>query len=92
MPNRKLRDFGSPVGYQAPGHTTAERPQVGPAAPDVRSQKLREALSKTEAPPPKPKATPSQNSEKNSLALDQAARNLRKHKARMQQLDEDMSK
>lgn len=56
MPGRSGRDekqFGAPVGVQAPSHAT-DRPKVGPADPDTVRRNLKAALN-----PPR-SSTPSQ--------------------------------
>lgn len=90
MPNKKLREYGSPIGVQEPGATNIGRPTVGPADPETRRKALQKALGESEAPPPKPVAAkPAEPEETRSLGLDQAARNLRKHKLRTYELDHD---
>ena len=88
MSNRKLRAEKYLPPNSEPGKTTVERRKVGPADPATRRKRLKEALEATERPPPKPKATPSAENPTRDLTLTQAARNLRAHKKRLQDLGE----
>jgi hypothetical protein len=49
MPNRKLREYGAPIGV--PKMIEAGRPKVGPADPATRRKALKEALAATEPTP-----------------------------------------
>jgi hypothetical protein len=48
MANRKIREYGSPMGAAEPGAANAGRPMVGPADAQTRRKRLKEALEATE--------------------------------------------
>jgi hypothetical protein len=59
MPGRSGRDekqFGAPVGYEAPS-TASDRPKVGPADPDTVRQNLKAALNPPRSSRPQQQAS-----------------------------------